>query len=108
DNAAIAAPFSTFGGVSADSNSILVAPELLGDLNIDGHVDNTDLTMLLSNFGKTTQAWTSGNFDGQSTINLTDLSYVLNNFGMSYANASDAPAGGPTSAPEPGSLALLL
>ena len=102
---------TTFGGLPVTNNSILVSPELLGDSNADGHVDLTDLSTVLNNFGSATAAWTSGNFDGASAIDLTDLSDVLNNFGANNPNASDAPAltgAQPAIAtPEPTSLALL-
>jgi hypothetical protein len=100
---------ATFGGVSVDANSVLVGAELLGDSNADGHVDLTDLSTVLNNFGSTTNAWTSGNFDGASTIDLTDLSDVLNNFGLSNPNASDGGLsfGGAVATPEPASLAVV-
>ena len=99
---------ATFGGISVDANSVIVAAELLGDANIDGHVDLTDLSTVLNNFGSSTLAWTSGNFDGQPTIDLTDLSAVLNNFGANNLNASTATSGGAIAAtPEPASLAIL-
>ncbi len=103
DNAALATPFTTFSGQSADTNSLLIAPELLGDTNADGSVDLTDLSTILNNFGATTPAWTAGNFDGAPTIDLTDLSDVLNNFGASNPSANAAPM----AAPEPASLAVL-
>ena len=74
--------FTTFHALDVNADSILLAPELLGDANADGHVDLTDLSTLLNNFGKTTSAWTAGNFDNQPTIDLTDLSDVLNTFGQ--------------------------
>jgi hypothetical protein len=83
----------TFGGVSVGSNSILIAQELLGDTNIDGVVNGTDLSKVLNNFGAATPLWTSGNFDGAATIDLTDLAYVLNNFGSTYSSPFDATAG---------------
>ena len=104
DNAALATPFTTFGGQSVDSNSLLIAPELLGDTNADGTVDLSDLSTVLNNFGATTSAWTSGNFDNAATIDLTDLSDVLNNFGASNPNASALPI----ATPEPASLTLLV
>ena len=111
DNGALATPFTVFGGLSVDTNSILVAPELLGDANIDGHVDLTDLSTVLNNFGAGSTAWTSGNFDGAPAIDLTDLSDVLNNFGSTYANSSAATVSGTgtglQAAPEPASIALL-
>ncbi len=105
--------FPTFGGLLVDSNSILLSPELLGDANADGHVDLTDLSTILNNFGATTPNWTSGNFDNAPTIDLTDLSDVLNNFGQTNPSANSQlpiandqlPA---TPAPEPATLALLL
>jgi autotransporter-associated beta strand protein len=102
----------TFGGVSADANSVLVGAELLGDANIDGTVNLADLTAVLNNFGATTSAWTSGNFDGAATIDLTDLAYVLNNMNMTNPNASvDFGSTGTTvsatGTPEPASLAVL-
>jgi autotransporter-associated beta strand protein len=96
---------STFGGLSIDSNAILIAPELLGDANADGHVDLTDLSTILNNFGTTTSAWSSGNFDGAATIDLTDLSDVLNNFGLTNANSGIVNTA--AAAPEPASLLLL-
>ena len=102
--------FSTFGGLPVDTNAILLSPELLGDANIDGHVDLTDLSTILNNFGATTPAWTSGNFDNAPTIDLTDLSDVLNNFGQSNPNASSSSfilQPSTFSTPEPTTLLLL-
>jgi autotransporter-associated beta strand protein len=83
---------STFGGISVGSNSILISQELLGDSNIDGKVDLTDLSTVLNNFGTANSNWTAGNFDGANTIDLTDLSDVLNNFGSTYSSPFDAAA----------------
>jgi hypothetical protein len=100
---------TSFGGVAVDAGSILISQELLGDSNVDGHVDLTDLSTVLNNFGSATSAWTSGNFDGAATIDLTDLSAVLNNFGQNNPNATAAGGGGSAAAatPEPTSLAIL-
>jgi hypothetical protein len=66
-----------------------------------------DLSAVLSHFGTATSAWTSGNFDGAATIDLTDLSNVLNNFGRSTSTffATSAAA---TPAPEPATAASLV
>ena len=98
---------TTFGGLPVDSSSVMVAAELLGDSNVDGHVDLTDLSTVLNNFGSTTSAWTSGNFDGGTAIDLTDLSDVLNNFGATNANAFVGGAATPIETPEPMSLAVF-
>ncbi|MGN6366669.1 MAG: glycosyl hydrolase [Phycisphaerae bacterium] len=103
--------FTTFGTLSVDQNSLLVAPELLGDANADGKIDLTDLSTVLNHFGTATANWTDGNFDNAATIDLTDLSNVLNNFGLSNpslsAQGTFATSGSPaTPAPEPASLAV--
>ncbi len=64
DNDALATPFTLFGGLPVDTNSLLIAPELLGDTDLSGTVDLNDLNTVLNNLGTTTAAWTSGNFDG--------------------------------------------
>jgi hypothetical protein len=78
----------------------------LGDANMDGHVDLTDLSLVLNNFGSSNDHWTAGNFDGAATIDLTDLSDVLNNFGTTTSGVSVA-GGAVAAAPEPASLGLL-
>ena len=105
--------FTSVNGQSVDANSILVTPALLGDSNLDGNIDLTDLTAVLNNFGATTSAWTSGNFDGTATIGLTDLSTVLNNFGQTSSIVGAAAvvlsdSALPAPAPEPASAATLL
>ena len=112
DNAVLLTPFTHFGGLPVDNNSILIAPELLGDSNIDGHVDLNDLNAVLNHLGTATLAWTSGNFDGAATIDLNDLNAVLNNLGVSYAGnatviAAEGLVAGNAQTPEPGSLAML-
>ena len=108
DNAVLSTPFATFGGQTVDGNSILVSTEIAGDTNVDGSVDLTDLSTVLNNFGSSTLAWTSGNFDGASTIDLTDLSDVLNNFGASNPSANGLIAGGLASAAPEPSSLLML
>ncbi len=100
---------TTFGGAAVDGNSVLVSAELLGDANADGHVDLTDLSTVLNNFGTVTPNWTSGNFDYAPTIDLTDLSDVLNNFGSSNANAFDSTVFDSVvvAVPEPASVGML-
>ena len=81
---------TSFGGMSANANSILIGPELLGYNNLDGKVNATDLSALLNNFGSALPDWSSGNFDGAPTIDLTDLADLLNNFGATIPNATVA------------------
>ena len=69
--------FTTFDGLQVDQNSVVASSALLGDATLDGTVDLSDLSIVLNNFGSTTPNWTDGNFDFAPTIDLTDLSDVL-------------------------------
>jgi hypothetical protein len=71
-----------------------------GDANGDGRVDINDLTIVLSNYGKTGMTWSQGEFTHTGTVDVNDLSIVLANFGWTKA-AADVNA-----VPEPGILAL--
>jgi hypothetical protein len=71
---------STVTSFSANATAPAVA---IGDANVDGHVDLSDLNIVLNNLGTSTSLWTNGNFDGAATIDLTDLNDVLNHLGTS-------------------------
>ena len=107
DNSALATPLTSFGGVPVDANSILLRGALLGDANLDGQVDLSDLSVVLNNFGQTTANWLAGNFDHEATVDLTDLSFVLNNFGQNQPLAAPSVGGQTAAAPEPGSILAL-
>ena len=107
-------PFGSGTGIALDDLTFNPsATLLLGDANGDGHVDLTDLSTVLNNFGSTTTLRSNGNFDGAPTIDLTDLSDVLNNFGATTttsANNSQLPITNyqlpTTPTPEPTTLLL--
>ena len=99
------ATFSDTGTAATVSFSTPLFVGLLGDTNSDGHVDLSDLSVVLNNFGATTNLPSNGNFDGAAAIDLTDLSDVLNNFGAGTAPPSDAVL--TNAAPEPASLSVL-
>ena len=92
------------GALSSDLTLNLTGTvALVGDANVDGSVDLSDLSIVLNNFGQTAASWTAGNFDGAASVDLTDLSDVLNNFGQTVVMGSSAIVG----APEPSSLLVL-
>jgi len=70
----------------------------LGDANLDGVRDTTDLTILATNFGNGS-TWQEGDFNSDGLIDTTDLAILATNFG--YVADSDG------SVPEPSSLGLL-
>ena len=77
---------------------------LPGDANGDGRVDVNDLTIVLSNFGKTTgMSWGTGDFNGDGKTDINDLTIVLSGYGQSLGSS----VAGPAAVPEPSTLALL-
>jgi len=66
---------SGFGAASlAGTPTIAIA----GDINGDGHVDITDLSILLSKFGTSDSA---SDLDHDGIVSILDLSILLNNYG---------------------------
>ena len=80
----------------------LLKPAQSGDANLGGRVDINDLTIVLTNFGKTGMAWSQGEFTGSGTVDVNDLTIVLANFG--YGVTAGA---GVNALPEPSILVQL-
>jgi fibronectin-binding autotransporter adhesin len=101
--------------VTHNANAVEIHRGFIGDANDDGKVDLNDLNVVLNNLGTTNSSWSTGNFDGATTIDLTDLNDVLNHLGTSISSAdgvmtaADATGSGSLAvAPEPASLGLLV
>ena len=81
-----------------DDISLKLAP-IPGDANLDGNVDDDDLSMVLANWtgaGGTGGTWATGDFDDSGSVSDSDLSLLLANWS------------GPASAvPDPATIALL-
>ena len=108
-------------GVGAGgTGTVTVKPAVYGDADLNGTVGSSDLSIVLSDFGKP-GVWATGDFDYNGTVGSSDLSIVLANFGQSlpssfnvasYTNLDAAAinmlnAAGIETVPEPGTLALL-
>jgi hypothetical protein len=52
-----------------------------GDLNNDGRVNITDLSILLSNWARTSPSAAQGDINGDGNVNITDLSILLSRWG---------------------------
>jgi len=70
----------TVGADSTALDNVRLAPPPCGDLNGDGDVNLSDLSILLSNFGFVTEF---GDVNGDGVVNLSDLSILLSQFGGS-------------------------
>jgi hypothetical protein len=70
-----------------------------GDANMDGVVDNTDLSILRDHYYQTGANWGDGDFNGDGTVDGADLNTVLSNYG--------ARSGSSIEVPEPASIVLL-
>jgi hypothetical protein len=100
----IAADATPNGGTTSDAVLLTPTPytaPLAGDANLDGTVDINDLTIVLTNFGKSGMAWNGGDFNGDGKVDVNDLTIVLSNFGATVGASS------PATVPEPCTLGLL-
>lgn len=72
--------------VGADNIRIVwIAAPCLGDLDDDGVVGLSDLTLLLSHFGATDAGSVDGDLDGDADVDLGDLTILLSRFGATCA-----------------------
>ena len=96
--------FATFTVTSFGSFAVTGVAVMPGDANRDGQVDINDLTIVLTNFGRTGRAWSQGAMDGDptGTVDVNDLTIVLANFGTTYGASS-----GVNAVPEPSCVVLL-
>lgn len=69
------------GNLGLQSNAVGVTTRYRGDIDGNGAVNLTDLSVLLSNWNKT--GTSNSDLDGNSIVNLTDLSILLSNWGKS-------------------------
>ena len=64
---------------------------ILGDADLDGNVNSTDLGLLLNNFNVTSVVgWNQGDLNGTGAVDSTDLGLLLNNFGSTSSLAASA------------------
>ncbi|RLG19881.1 hypothetical protein DRN74_06285 [Candidatus Micrarchaeota archaeon] len=77
-------------------------PWVPGDADWDVKVQDSDLNLLLSNWGTGTE-WGQGDFNDDDTVDDSDLNLLLSNWG----NPCELPASAGSSVPEPATLVLL-
>jgi hypothetical protein len=79
---------------------------LIGDVNLDGVVNGTDLGILSGNWLLTSRHWGQGNFNGQTdnVVNGTDLGILSGNW---LATSPGSLASGAVAIPEPSTLMIV-
>jgi hypothetical protein len=105
-NIANDSPFSTFDGQTVNTPSstggtVIVKYTYFGDLNLDGKVDGTDLTLMGYYGNTTTLGWVAGDLNYDGKVNADD--YALFQLGLAEYNKN----GAIVAAPEPATLSLL-
>ena len=60
-------------------------------------MDINDLTIVLTNYGRTGMVWSQGDFNGDHQVDINDLTIVLTDYGTTYAAGNGIKA-----VPEPG------
>jgi hypothetical protein len=79
---------TALGYLSLGNGSVEVRFTLLGDTDLNGAVNVSDLANLAGNFGVTTGAtWINGDFDGNGNVNVADLADLAANFGQTLTSA---------------------
>jgi T5SS/PEP-CTERM-associated repeat protein len=85
--------------------SVIDSAQLSGDIDLDGDVDRTDVSLFARNYGRTTgSVWTTGDFNADGQTNLLDLSLQQSNFGATVPS----PAPSSTAVPEPATWGMAL
>jgi len=62
-------------------NALIPPPTCPADINRDGQVNTTDLTILLGSFGSTVSMYESGDSNGDGAVTTADLTALLGAFG---------------------------
>jgi hypothetical protein len=78
--------------VGLTSGQIEVKYTLLGDANLDGLVNGTDLAILAANFNQPVTGWDQGDFNYGTVVNGSDLALLAANFNQT-ASAGDVAGG---------------
>jgi hypothetical protein len=99
--------FTTFRGQTVDSTSVLMAFTRTADANLDGVVNDDDVTIVGASYapGVAGASWATGDFDYNGFVDDDDVTLL----GAFYAPGATplAPASGVAAVPEPGTVALL-
>jgi hypothetical protein len=111
DNSALPlGPYSTFRGQPVDDTSLLMAFTRTGDANLDGVVNDADVTIVSATYapGVPQPHWALGDFDYNGFVDDADVTLLSALYDPSAPPllAATAATGGIAAVPEPAALAL--
>jgi hypothetical protein len=81
DNSQMFSEATAGSGVPSNTTGAVTPITTSGDLNADGTVNAADLSLLLSNWNKTSATAGQGDLNADGTVNAADLSILLSNWG---------------------------
>lgn len=101
----ITGDFEAIDGLIA-GGTIAITTSLYGDANLDGSVNGTDLTAVLSYYNQKieTENWSHGDFNGDGSVNGTDLNALLSFYNQNVSYSVQIAA--TTAIPEPSTWLL--
>jgi hypothetical protein len=105
-------PYATFRGQQVDNSSILMAFTRTGDANLDGIVNDDDVTIVAASYGPSTPqpSWALGDFDYNGFVDDDDVTLLGAFYDPSAAPLLATPTQSATvvlSVPEPSTIVLL-
>ena len=90
-------PYTTFRGQPLDATSIVITYTVTGDANLNGKVDDDDVTIVGATYAPVVPQphWALGDFDYNGFVNDDDLTLVgaLYKTDQAFSHTSPAPAG---------------
>jgi hypothetical protein len=100
--------YSSFRGEVVDDTSVLMAYTRTGDANLDGIVNDDDVTIVGATYapGVAQPSWALGDFDYNGFVDDDDVTLLGAFYDPSAAPLDDAPPAGVVAVPEPATLLL--
>jgi polyhydroxybutyrate depolymerase len=102
-------PYITFRGQPVDGTSILIAFTRTGDANLDGLVNDDDVTIVGASYapGVAGASWATGDFDYNGFVDDDDVTLLGAFYAPNAPPLAAPPAGSVSAVPEPGTVVLL-
>jgi hypothetical protein len=106
-------PYTTFEGRAVDNSAVLIRYTRTGDANLDGSVDDTDVTIFGATYAPAVPqpSWALGDFDYNGFVDETDatlLGAFYNPNAPPISALTAATSSGVAAVPEPATWLMLL